>query len=447
MIKKIIYFIVGFLIWLPVALNAQTLTPAEQEAQWRAELAETEKDIAKWQDILNNTKQGTASLQKDAAILNAKINEAKASIKAKNIAIARLKQDIDSKTKKIGTLEDKIRNSQESLAQLLRKTNELDSYSLPEVLLADKNVSEFFSDLDSYSTINRALNQLLNDIRETKQLTEQERSLLSQKQDQEIDIKDNIETQKRQIEKNEQEKQYLIKVNKTQEKTYEQVIRDRQKRAAEIRAALFGLRDTASIPFGTAYKYAQEAEQRTGIRPAFLLAILTQETNLGKNIGRCNLPTSPSDKIWTAIMPGPDELASGKSRRDDQSAYVRIMSSLGLKPEDKPLSCPLASGGWGGAMGPSQFIPTTWEGYATRVEQLLGKSTANPWDPEDAFMASAIYLTDLGAGAQTFTAERTAALKYYAGGAWNKASNRFYGDQVMAKAKQIQETMIDPLNF
>lgn len=434
---------------VPSFVSAQK-TPeqiAAQEAQWKAELAQTEADIAKWQDILNNTKKGTASLQKEAAILSAKINEAKAFIKKRNIEIERLRLAIDNKTKTIGTLEEKIENSQDSLAQLIRKTYEIDSYTLPEVILAKKDLSDFFSDADSFNTINKSLKELLDDIRETKNLTEKEREMLDKKKNEEIDIKANIEAQKKQVEKNEQEKQYLIKVNKTQEKSYEQVIKERQKKAAEIRAALFALRDTAAIPFGTAYQYALEAEKATGIRPAFLLAILTQETNLGKNQGACNKPDSPLEKQWQAIMPGPDDIKKGLSRRDDESAFLRIVESLGVGPRDRVLSCPIGGAGWGGAMGPSQFIPTTWEAYAPRVAQALGKTVTNPWSAEDAFVASSVYLTDLGAAAQTFTAERTAALKYYAGGAWNKKSNAFYGDQVMAKAKTIQETMIDPLNF
>ncbi len=420
---------------------------AAQEAEWRAELAATEADIAKWQDILNNTKKGTASLQKEANILNAKINEAKAFIKKRNIEIEKLKLAIASKSKDITTLEEKIGNSQDSLAQLIRKTYEIDSYTLPEVILAKKDLSDFFADADSFNTINKSLKELLDEIRATKNLTEREKEALDKKRNEEIDIKAKIEADKKQVEKNEKEKQYLITVNKTQEKSYEQVIKERQKKAAEIRAALFGLRDTAAIPFGTAYEYALEAEKATGIRPAFLLAILTQETNLGKNQGSCNKPDSPVEKQWQAIMPGPADIKAGLSRRDDESAFLRIVESLGVGPRDRVLSCPIGGAGWGGAMGPSQFIPTTWEAYAPRVAAALGKSVVNPWSAEDAFVASSIYLTDLGAAAQTFTAERTAALKYYAGGNWNKKANAFYGDQVMAKAKTIQETMIDPLNF
>ena len=74
-------------------------------------------------------------------------------------------------------------------------------------------------------------------------------------------------------------------------------------------------------------------------------------------------------------------------------------------------------------MGPSQFIPTTWAGYEDRIAKAVGVSMANPWDPEHAIMATAIYMQDLGAAGGGYTAERTAALKYYAGGNWNLPQN------------------------
>ena len=138
-------------------------------------------------------------------------------------------------------------------------------------------------------------------------------------------------------------------------------------------------------------------------------------------------------------MPGPDD----NSWRDDHASYREITSNLGLEPSSMPLSCPWMNG-WGGAMGPSQFIPTTWLSYVPRLHKILGEYP-NPWNPEHAFMASSIYLTDLGADAQTYSAEQKAALKYYAGSNWWKEQNAFYGKQVMAKAANIQENMIDPL--
>ena len=99
-------------------------------------------------------------------------------------------------------------------------------------------------------------------------------------------------------------------------------------------------------------------------------------------------------------------------------------------------------------MGPSQFIPTTWELFKDRIKVALGKtSPANPWEPKDAFMATAFYTMDLGAAGGSYSAERDAACRYYSGRKCDsrKPANTFYGNQVMGKAASIQENMIDPL--
>ena len=132
------------------------------------------------------------------------------------------------------------------------------------------------------------------------------------------------------------------------------------------------------------------------------------------------------------------DIAAGKSRRDDESAFLRITKKLGLNPDTTPVSCPLASGGWGGAMGPSQFIPTTWEGLESSIMKAANSSTANPWNPEHAVIATSIYVGRLGAKAQTYTAERNAACSYYSGRACS-GSNEFYGNSVMNIAAKLQK--------
>src|SRR3989338_3931938 len=125
----------------------------EQETKWRAELVATEKEIAEWENILKQTKQGTASLERDASVLQAKINEAKAFIKKRQIQIEQLTRDIGLKTKTINELEEKMNRGKESLAAILRSTNEIDEDSIAEVMLSNKDLSEFFADIDFYNTI------------------------------------------------------------------------------------------------------------------------------------------------------------------------------------------------------------------------------------------------------------------------------------------------------
>ena len=455
-------FVIAFFVFLTIFSGfflqyraVFALTDAEQEQQWRDELAQTEADIAKWQSILDSTKANTKSLQQEAALLNAKIQQAKALIKKKNIAIAQLDQDIAKKNAHIASLEDQISKGHESLGQLLRQTNEIDQYSLPEIMLGNQNISDFFSDIDSFQQVGNSLKDLFVQVRATKDLTEKEKEALDLQKNKETDTKVAAQVQQKQVEANEKEKEYLISVNKTQEKTYQQVLSERQQHAAQIRAALFKLRDSAAIPFGDALKYAQDAGAKTGVRPAFLLAIITQESNLGQNVGACivsSLDTGDgvgknTGTFFEKVMKAPR----------DTVPFQNIMNRIGGDWKTTPVSCPLgtnytSSRGYGGGMGPSQFIPSTWELFKDKVGNMLGISgdSANPWNPRHDFMATAVYMSELGAVSGSYTAERNAACKYYSGSSCSstrRPPNLSYGNSVMSIAENIQTTMIDPLNF
>ena len=178
------------------------------------------------------------------------------------------------------------------------------------------------------------------------------------------------------------------------------------------------------------------------MRPAFLLAILTQETNLGANIGSCYITDEQGNGI--KIKSGVAISGVMKATRDVQP-FLSLMKQLGRDPYKTPVSCPLNIG-YGGGMGPSQFIPSTWALMAGEISNATGKSVPDPFNPSDAFMASAVYLKNLGAGAGGYTAERNAACKYYSGkSCTTTAFNGFYGDSVVKIANNIQTTMIDPL--
>ena len=129
-----------------------------------------------------------------------------------------------------------------------------------------------------------------------------------------------------------------------------------------------------------------------------------------------------------------------KPTRDVQP-FLAITAALGINAFQTPVSCPIAGvAGYGGAMGPAQFIASTWQLFATRLQVALGHF-ANPWAPEDAFMASSMYLTDLGAIGSSASAQNAAACKYYGSG----GTSCYYGTSVQALRTSIQAN-IDLLN-
>jgi membrane-bound lytic murein transglycosylase B len=437
-VKRAIGFIVLIAVFLGVktqnvlaafdCLNLTTSSSQSEKDYCRAELSSIEAELA---DLLNKQKEqqkNTGTLKGDITYLNSQINALKTKVKARALAISSLKVSISEKNSKIITLEDKIENQYDSLSQLIRNTNDFDNENLVHLLLSDEALSSFYSDLESYASLKQAIKKSVDEIKGVKTETEAEKKELEDKKNAETDAKIELENAQKKVAQTEAEKQKLLSISKQKESEYKKLAAEKKAKADKIRAALFALRDTKAIPFGTALEYAKKAEAKTGVRPAFLLAILTQETNLGANVGTCNRVTDPPSKSWQNIM---------KPERDLEP-FKRITDALGIPRDGTPLSCPW-NGGWGGAMGPSQFIPSTWELYSKKVANALGISgMPNPWEPRDAFMASSIYLGELGASKGGFTAERTAALKYYAGSNWNKKANAFYGDNVMAKAEKIQ---------
>jgi membrane-bound lytic murein transglycosylase B len=413
----------------------------KSRTQLEQELEACNKEIAEWTEILNETKQNSASFTRDIALLSAKINAAQANIKAKNIAISNLTKDIAEKQSEISILDTRILNGKKAIADILRRTNDINSYSLVEAMLSDKDLSEFFVDIDTYASTERALALLFAELRNVRALTESEKAVLNKKKEAEAAAKAALESAKKEVEIDKKEKDILLAINKTKEKTYEQVLRDRQTKAAQIRAVLFPLRDSVAIPFGTALQYAEAASAKTGVRPAFILAILQQESNLGANVGSCiitNLSSGETKSINTGKI-----FLNGIHPTRDLPVLQNILEDLGGDPFQTRISCPVSSTlGYGGAMGPAQFIPSTWNLLIKKISTATGKSTPNPWDPSDAIMASAVYLADLGAGSQDYTNERTAACRYYSGKTCytNGRANvgLSYGNNVMTRAAAIQ---------
>lgn len=405
-------------VW-PMAVHAQQ-SVSERRAELEKQLAQLEAEIKQQQQILDGKKNQRVSLERDIAILNAQITQAKLSIKARALVIERLNDDIATKQKKIGVLSRKIDDEKSAMSELIRKLDDVDSYSLPEILLSNKRFSDFFVDTDSYHLVKASLRDTYLAYDDAKDATEDEKQDLEDKRHEQTDLLGIQQLQKKRIEEQEQEKRKILALAKGEESTYQKLLKDKEKNANAIRTELFSLRGSAAISFEKAYQLVKEVGARTGVRPALILGIIAEESNLGANVGTGN---------WRVDMKAPR----------DTVPFEDLCRRLGLDPDKMPVS-KKPWYGYGGAMGPAQFIPSTWVLYESKITALSGSPVPNPWNPRDAFYASGILMKENGAAAGTRAAERLAALRYLAG--WNNASKpayAFYGDDVMALADKYQK--------
>ncbi len=412
----------------------------KSNAELQRDLDACNEEIAKWTEVLNNTKKNTASYANEVAKLTAKINTAQANIKSKTIAISNLNSNISKKENEIDTLEGQIGNNLEHIAELVRKTNQMDSYSVAEALFSDKDFSSFFINVNSYASTRLAMKDLIDELRGVKQKTEEQKVELAKERDKQAAIKAEIEENKKKVEADQKTQKSLLSQSQTQEKAYTSLVAEKQAKASAIRTALFGFRDAEAIPFGTALSYAEEASRKTGVRPALILGILEQESSLGKNVGSCIITDLSSGQ--TKNINSGRVYTNGIHSTRDLPTLQTLLGALGRDPFVTRVSCPLSIG-YGGAMGPAQFIPSTWNIMVSKISQATGKITPDPWDPKDAIMAMALFLQDLGASTQNYTNERTAACRYYSGKNCYTSSGRAgaglsYGNSVMSRANTIQ---------
>jgi membrane-bound lytic murein transglycosylase B len=394
------------------------------EAYYQEQSNEIEKDI-------NKTEEEKKTLENKISSLKKKIQNLDYQIRQSNLIIKDLGLQIEDTEDSIGNTFLKIEDSKRKLANILRNIYEEDQKPFIEILVSGNSISNFFDNLASLERLNFKSKELLQNVKLLKiNLESQKESLDQEKQDLEniVEIQ-TVQKQQNFQSKNEQEYQkYLAEKQEVDQK------------AAEIRARIFELIGVPKAPtFGEAYEIAEYVENITGVRPAFLLAVLTQESNIGKNVGQCylkNTETGAGETIKTSTA-----LSRVMKPVRDIQPFLTITKELGRDPFFTPVSCPM-SYGWGGAMGPAQFIPSTWMIYRDQLKDIMGEP-ADPWSIKDSFLAAALYLADYGAAEQTPEGEFNAALSYFAGPSWYNSKyssvyKRDYGYPVMAITKAYE---------
>lgn len=403
-------------------------SPQEKRQELENQLAELEKQIDEHQKTIESYQKQGKSLKGEISSLNAKISKLNLQIKAVNLTLSKLNQEIGETQKEINHTENKIDTHKEALSEAVRNLYEADSQSLVEILMANNRLSDFFGNLNNIALVQNNIRAALNEIIKLRQeLLEQKEQLSSEKDDAE-NLRAIQQSQKRSTESVQSEKSTLLKVTKGKESEYQKLLKKTQETASQIRSRIFELLGGGELTFEKAYNYARLAEGATGVRAALILGVLNRESLLGKNVGRC---------IYKKAM----------HPTRDIPYFLELLAKLRIDPESDfaKVSCANADGAYGGAMGPAQFIPSTWKLFESEISRITGNNPANPWNNSDAFSATGLYLKKYGADSKSPAAEKKAAAIYYCGTNWQRYACSYYASKVVESANKFQKD-IDILN-
>ena len=342
-------------------LSCQNLSSTDCRAILEKCAAYYDDQSAKISEDLTKTKTQKDTLQNQVSALKKKINGLEAKIAQGTLMVKGLNLQINDTQVSINKTTQSLEASQKQIANILQSVYE-EGKKPAFMVLFEGNLSDYFSNIAYLESLNTKVSDILESTENLKSYLEEQKNKQEQEKGQ---LQKTIQIQSLQKKENEANKKQQDSYLKLTEAQYQKQLKDKaaaEKNANAIKARIFDLIGVTAAPtFEKAVEIAKYVSSVTGVRPAMLLAILTQESNLGKNVGQCyvtNLTTGDGTSLKGASKP---RVMSPKTI----PSFMDLTQSLGMEPTKTPVSCwvPLYSKGvpygWGGAMGPAQFIPRT----------------------------------------------------------------------------------------
>lgn len=407
------------------ATSSSTTTTKTTDSKTAEEKADKidnlQEKIDKLENQIDQKRKKERTISGEIEIIDGNVETTKLQLQKTQKLVSDFDVEIGQKEKRVNLMERDILNKKEMMAEYLRDYDQNNGELALAMLEEGARMDDYFTFLDSMEKMQEQLASALKDIQSAKEKLMGEKEQLQDQRSEQYQISLMQEDQKKTLEYEQSRKERLL--NQTQKDISLMSVEKE-----ELRKQLNALQSLGtSISLDDAISAAKYASSKTGVRTEFLLGVLRVESNMGQNVG--------GGRYKTDMNPA------------QHDTFKSICKELGLKPEDMPVSKRVCynkkaadgCGGWGGAMGPGQFMPTTWMGYKERVAKITG-SDPNPWTLRDALVAMGLKLAAVeGVTAGKEAAERKAASMYLAGGNW--ANYTWYGDRVLYYADGFERYM------
>jgi len=183
-----------------------------------------EKEIAEYQAQLKDISGEVNSLSKAVKTLEAteKKNTLDIKLTENNISAATLK--IESLGYEITGKEKDIKNDSKVIQETLKEINSMDSISIIESLIYNKNLSEFWVDTENLIRIQETIRSNLSEIKDAKTTLEKNKKETESQKIKLTALKADLQDQKIILEINKKEKNKLLADTKNKESNYKKIL-------------------------------------------------------------------------------------------------------------------------------------------------------------------------------------------------------------------------------
>jgi peptidoglycan hydrolase CwlO-like protein len=376
--------------------------------------------IEKYQQEISQKTQKEESIANDIEVLEADIKKIELQIQETELTISQLNLEIAEKQLEVQDMQRKVDERRAVLMKFLQDIYERGDNATAGIIFGNQSFSDYFFQVESLESFENQAKEVFDQLVFWRDSLKKQKDDLLEKRE-EKENRRYIQVDQENSLTREREMKDLLVAKIQNEK--EALTQGMEKMQAEL-SVLQSLGEPIALE--EAVKSAKYASNLTKVAPEFLLGVLRVESGLGTNVGGGRYKTDMNPAQW--------------------DTFKNICKDLGIDPNKTPVSRRACynrdssdgCGGWGGAMGPAQFMPSTWMGYKSKVEKTTGKIPANPWDIKDSLVAMGLKLAAVdGVTSGDRKAWAKAAGMYLAGGNWENYP--WYSDRVLFYADSFKK--------
>lgn len=253
--KKTIFIFLLILFFCPVnsTFAAKVEELKNQIEQKNKAMEVIQKEIEEYKQKIASTAKEAGSLKKQITLLNNNLAQIKADIKFTQNRIEAASLTIEELSLSVNNTEKSITKNLDAISELIRIVNEADSNSLIEIILANDNLSDFFSNLDSIESLTKQIDSRLNELREFRAaLKDQKKKMTFEKENLENKKEELID--KKDIQVNVQkQKENLLTQTKNKESLYKNLLSDRIRKQEALEREIKSIEEALKVAISPDY--------------------------------------------------------------------------------------------------------------------------------------------------------------------------------------------------
>lgn len=275
--KKIIAFICFLFlvssILLPSIGWASLIDDLREEIDKKAqEIKELEEQATAFRKELEDAQGRKSSLQNQLSIIESRIKKLRNDIYITAAKIDNASLKIESLSLDIDEKQNEIDKRKDSIAAMIQILYEYDQESLIELVLIESSLSNFLNQVRYLESLQENVHKDLIILQGLKATLEEEKTEVKYQRNQLYVLNNQLYSQKKIVDSEKEEKDYLLIKTRGQEKQYQSLLDETLRRQQEIQQDIYELEDKLRMT----YDPSALPEARSGVLSWPLDGILTQ---------------------------------------------------------------------------------------------------------------------------------------------------------------------------